>query len=182
MSVRTKLWTREEYDRLIAAGGFGPESRVQLIRGEIVEMAPQKARHATGILRAEKALGRVFAGGFTVRAQLPLALGTWSEPEPDVAVVRGTIDDYRDAHPESAVLVAEVADSTLDFDQTRKREVYAGAGIPEYWIVNLIGNVLEVYRNPVGTIYQDVQRLGADEIISPRGAPSGTVRVSELLP
>ena len=134
------------------------------------------------LLRAEQALRRIFAGGFVVRTQLPLALGSWSEPEPDVAVVRGTIDDYRDAHPESAALVVEVADSTLDFDRTRKRDMYAEAGIPEYWIVNLIDGVLEVSRTPAGMTYQDVQRLSPGEVIAPAAATAGTIPVSELLP
>lgn len=182
MSVRTKMWTREEYDRLIAAGGFAPESRVQLIRGEIVEMAPQGSRHATANLRAEQALRRIFAQGFTVRTQLPLALGQWSEPEPDVAVVRGAIEDYRQGHPETAVLVVEAADTTLAFDRTRKLEVYAGAGIPEYWIVNLIDGMLEVYRSPAGPAYEETRRVGPDEVIGPLAALSGALSVSALLP
>jgi Uma2 family endonuclease len=182
MSVRAKMWTREEYDRLVAAGGFAPESRVQLIRGEIVEMAPQGTRHATSILLTDRALRRSLAQGFTIRAQLPLALGQWSEPEPDVAVVLGAIEDYRDTHPENAVLVVEVADSTLEFDRTRKLEAYAEAGIREYWIVNLVEGVLEVYRDPSGPAYRESRRVGRDDVLSPITAPTGAVRVSDLLP
>jgi len=179
---RAKVWTREEYDRLVASGGFQPGSRVQLIRGEIVEMAPQGAGHATAILLAERTLGRVFAQGFTVRAQLPLALGAWSEPEPDVAVVRGSITDYRDRHPDTAALVVEVADATLGFDRKRKQQVYAEAGIPEYWIVNLVESVLEVYRDPYGAVYRDIRRVSPDEVVSLLAAPGGAVKVSDLLP
>lgn len=181
MSVRTKVWTREEYDRLIASGGFQPDSRVQLIRGEIVEMAPQDNRHATAILLAERALGRIFAEGFTVRTQLPLALGAWSEPEPDVAVVRGSIEDYRDHHPDRAVLVVEVADSTLEFDRMRKQQMYAEVGIADYWIVNLVDGVLEVYRDPLGATYRDTLRVGPDEVVSPLAALGAAVNVSDLL-
>lgn len=182
MSVRAKVWTREEYDRLVASGGFQPGSRVQLIRGEIIEMAPQGSRHATAILLAERTLGRVFAQGFTVRAQLPLALGGWSEPEPDAAVVRGAIQDYRDRHPDTAALVVEVADATLGFDRTRKQQVYAEAGIPEYWIVNLVESVLEVYRDPYGAAYRNSLRFSPDEVVAPLAAPTGVIRVSEFLP
>ena len=182
MSVRAKVWTREEYDRLVASGGFQPESRVQLIRGEIVEMAPQGAGHATSIRLTQTLLERLFTPGYEVRGQLPLALGQWSEPEPDVAAVRGAIEDYRDAHPANAVLVVEVADATLEFDRTRKQQIYADAGITEYWIVNLVDGVLEVYRNPQGGVYQQTLRLNPDDVVAPLTSPSARVRVSNLLP
>jgi len=97
MSVRVKMWTREEYDRLVAAGAFQPETRAQLIQGEIVEMVPQSAAHAASIRRLQKVMDAVFREGYDVRAQLPLALGAHSEPEPDIAVVPGSLDDYRHA-------------------------------------------------------------------------------------
>jgi len=182
MSVRVKVWTREEYDRLIASGGFEPGSRVQLIRGEIVEMAPQKARHATSVRLAQQHLERVFASGFEVRPQLPLALGRWSEPEPDVAVVRGAVEDYRDHHPDHAVLVVEIGDSTLEFDRSRKQQVYAEAGITEFWIVNLVEGVLEVYRDPAGGTYRDSRRVRPDEVVAPLAGEGVTLTVSDLLP
>lgn len=182
MSVRAKVWTREEYDRLIAAGGFQPDSRVQLIRGEIVEMAPQGARHATAIRLTQKQLERHFTQGFEVRTQLPVALGEWSEPEPDIAVVRGSTENYRDQHPKAAVLVVEVADTTLEFDRTSKLQMYAEAGIPEYWIVNLVNRMLEVYRTPHGTTYHDSLRVDPGEDVAPLAAPTATIRVSDILP
>ena len=182
MSVRTKLWTREEYDRLVAAGAFHTEARVQLIQGEIVEMAPQSAAHATVLRRLQKVLDTVFRSGFDVRPQLPLALGPVSEPEPDIAVVPGSLDDYRKHHPTTALLVAEIADSTLDFDRTRKQEIYARAQIPEYWIINLVAGLLEVYREPQGAAYRTALRLGPDEIVAPLAAPATQLRVRDLLP
>ena len=182
MSVRAKVWMREEYDRLVASGGFQPGSRVQLIRGEIVEMAPQGAGHATGIRLAQTQLERLFTHGFDVRAQLPLALGRWSEPEPDVAVVRGSIEDYRDRHPDTAALVVEVADSTLEFDRTRKHQVYAEAGVAEYWIVNIVDRMLEVYRDPYGAAYRNSLRFSPGEVVAPLAAPAGAVNVSDLMP
>lgn len=181
MSVRAKQWTREEYDRLVAAGAFHPEARVQLIQGEIVEMTPQSARHATAVRRMQKALGPIFSGGYEIRPQLPLALSQLSEPEPDIAVVAGSLEDYRDRHPTSAVLLVEVADSTLDFDQTRKLEMYATARIPEYWIVNLLDSVLEVYREPLGRAYRALLRPGPDEDIAPLAAPAAGLKIRDLL-
>jgi Uma2 family endonuclease len=182
MNVRTKLWTREEYDRLVAIGGFHPEARVQLVEGGIVEMTPQSAAHATGVLRAQKALEATFSRGYVVRAQLPLALGTLSEPEPDVAVVYGTIDDYRDQHPTTALLVVEIADSTLLFERQDKQRIYAAASVAEYWIVNLLDRCLEAYREPGGSAYGVTQRLEADETIGPLAAPGTRIRISDLLP
>lgn len=182
MSVRTKLWTREEFDRLVAAGAFHPESRVQLIQGEIVEMPSQSPAHATAVRRLQKAMEAAFRGGHDVRAQLPLALGTHSEPEPDIAVVPGTLEDYRHRHPATAVLVVEVADTTLDFDRTRKQATYAQASIPEYWIVNLPEGLLEVCRDPQGSSYRTVLRLGPGEAIAPLAAPATPLKISDLLP
>lgn len=182
MSVRAKLWTREEYDRLVAAGALHPEARVQLVQGEIVEITPQSAQHATALRRLQKALETVFREGNEVRAQLPLALEEQSEPEPDIAVVPGSLNDYRAHHPTTALLVVEIADTTLDFDRTRKRAIYAQAQIPEYWIINLVDRLLEVHRNPQGLAYLTAQRLGPDEAIAPLAAPTVHLRVGDLLP
>jgi len=95
---------------MIEAGIFGPEERVELIEGEIVEMSPEDPAHSVGIQLAAEALRLAFGTGFHIRVQLPMALDD-SEPEPDVAVVRGSIRDFRDSHPSTAVLIVEVADS-----------------------------------------------------------------------
>lgn len=182
MSVRAKLWTRDEYDRLIAAGAFHAGTRAQLVQGEIVEMTPQSAAHATALRRLQKTLDAVFGEGYDVRPQLPLALGEQSEPEPDVAVVPGSLGDYRARHPSTAALVVEVADTTLHFDRSRKQEMYAQAQIPEYWIINLVDGVLEVYRDPQGSAYRTVLRLNPGETITPLAAPAAPLKISDLLP
>jgi len=114
--------------------------------------------------------------------QLPLALGPYSEPEPDVAVVEGTIDDYVEAHPSTAVLVVEVADASLQFDRTRKAALYARAGIPDYWIVNLLDGVLEVHRQPEGDAYRERLVLPSQERVRPLARPEVEIAVAELLP
>lgn len=182
MNVRTKLWTREEYDRLVAAGAFQAEARVQLIQGEIVEMTPQSAAHATAVRRLQKILDTVFSQGYDVRAQLPLALGEQSEPEPDIAVVPGSLDDYRARHPSTAALVVEIADTTLNFDRSRKQGVYARAQIPEYWIVNLADGMLEVYRDPRAATYRIALRLTPGQAIAPLAAPAVPLKIGDLLP
>lgn len=188
-AVQTRRWTREEYERLVETGIFHPEERVELLDGELVVMTPQKSIHATAIRLVEDALRIAFGSGHDVRAQLPLALDPDSEPEPDAAVVAGTPRDYRDAHPTTALLVVEVADTTLAFDRERKRSLYARAGIAEYWIVNLADRVLEVYRDPgpvpsaqYGRNYRVTQRLSASDSVSPLAAPRARITVSDLLP
>ena len=182
-AVQLKRWSRHAYDEMIKAGIFGPEERVELIEGEIVEMSPQDPPHSVGVLVVEEALRRAFPVGFHVRAQLPLALDDDSEPEPDLAVVRGDIRDYVANHPATAVLIVEVAHSTLDYDRRRKARIYARAGIPEYWIVNVLERVVEVYREPRpnGT-YADVQRLGEADSVSPLAKPDAWLEVRALLP
>jgi Uma2 family endonuclease len=147
-TIQLRRWTRAEYEQLGELGVLGPDERVELIDGEIVNMPPQHSRHATGVRLAEDALRAAYGAGFDVRAQLPLALGPYSEPEPDVAVVRGSILDFATGHPTSAVLVVEVSEATLAFDRDVKASLYAAAGIPEYWIANLVHRQLEIYRDP----------------------------------
>src|SRR5262245_20020766 len=134
-AVEVRRFTRDEYERMIVAGIFGPEERVELLDGEILYVSPQESPHATGISLTLDALIRAFGDSFYVRCQLPLALDPHSEPEPDITVVRGRPRDFRDHHPETALLVVEVADSSLAHDRRRKGSLYARAGIEEYWIV-----------------------------------------------
>ena len=147
-TVQVRRWTREEYERLVDVGVLRPDERVELIKGEIVEVPPQHGPHATGVRLAQIVLQGIFGAGFDVRAQLPLALGPHSEPEPDVAVVVGAPRDYKQGHPTTAVLVVEIAETRLGFDRDTKGSIYAAAGIPEYWIVNLVDRHLEIYRDP----------------------------------
>jgi len=123
---------------MIAAGVFKPGERRELLEGEILQKIPQGSLHATALRLMEDALRKAFTTRFEVRMQLPLALDAYSEPEPDIAVVPGSVRDYRDAHPATALLIAEVSDSTLDFDRRRKSSLYARTGIPEFRVVNLL--------------------------------------------
>jgi Uma2 family endonuclease len=130
----------------------------------------------------EEALRAAFGSGFDVRAQLPLAVDDRSEPEPDIAVVVGSPRDYRDSHPKTALLVVEVADSSVEFDRTRKLAMYARNGIEEYWILNLEARALEVYRQPCGSKYRDRRILDNSRQITPLHATGRPVPVSNLLP
>jgi Uma2 family endonuclease len=179
---RPRLWTRADYERLLDAGVLGPADRVELLEGEIIEMTPERSRHAAAIDLALEALRRAFGASHTIRVQHPLVVGAASEPEPDLAVVPGSARDYVDHHPASAALVVEVSDSSLEYDRTRKSRVYAGAGIAEYWIVNIVEGVLEVHRDPGASGYRSASKLRAGETLSPLAATGALVAVADLLP
>ena len=147
-AVQMRQWTRQEYDRMIEAGVLTPEDRVELIEGEILTMTPQGTAHFTAMSLAQEALRAAVGPELHVRTQGPLALGSASEPEPDIAIVGGKVRDYRDHHPASAVLVIEIADGSLAYDREDKGSLYSRFGIPEYWIVNLVERLIEVYWNP----------------------------------
>ncbi len=175
-------WSRSEYERMVDTGVFSAEARLELVDGEIVEMSPQKSPHATGTALVEAALRRCFGAGFHLRGQMPLAIDDRSEPEPDVAVVEGKIRDYSSHHPRTAILLVEVADSTLAFDRMKKAEVYARNGIPEYWILNLRDRTLEIHRSPADDSYIERSILTAEQSLSPLSAPHARIEVSDLLP
>lgn len=179
-------WTVDRYYRL-GDLGFFEGKRVELIRGDILEMAPMKTPHAVSIQLLFEALSAIFAKGFTVRPQLPLGLSKANEPEPDIAVVSGSIRDYLESHPASALLVAEVSDATLQFDRTSKGALYAEFGIQEYWIVNVKDRQLEVNRKPskraANKFYYAEQTIyREDQSIAPLAKPKAKIKVADILP
>ena len=179
-----RRWTREEYYRL-GELGFFDQQRVELLDGRIWTLPPQKTPHFTAIRRATDTLEELFGEGFEVRSQGPLALRDSTEPEPDVLVVPGTYDDYANHHPISSdvVLLVEVSDSTLAKDRGPKLVEYAEASICEYWIINLVNQQIEVYRQPsIGGVYGNDVIYKPGESIEPLNAPGKFVAVSDLLP
>lgn len=183
--IKPKRWSRAEYDRMIEAGVFEPGERIELIDGEIVTMTPQNGPHAMAVRLAQRALEATFGSHYDVRSQLPLALGRKSEPEPDVAVVVGSPRDYP-RHPTTALLVIEIADTSLGYDRKTKGPLYARAGIAEYWIVNLVDGIVEVYREPVaadgGWAYRLISRHGIGDTVAPLAGPGATIPIVDLLP
>jgi Uma2 family endonuclease len=183
-----RRWQRAEYERLVSLGVFRGEP-IELIGGQLVVAEPQGAYHASAITRVDYTLRAVLPPGWIVRLQAPVSLDDESEPEPDLAVVRGHPGDYQDAHPARPALAVEVADSSLEFDRERKGSLYARAGIEDYWIVNLIDHVLEVYRDPEpdaaavhGWRYRSVARLTPPATIVPLAFTASLLAVADLLP
>ena len=180
--VEIHRWTRKEYEKAAYAGAFG-DRRVELIDGVVYDMSPQDSPHATGVTKVLRALTVAFPPSeYVLRSQMPLALGRLSMPEPDLAVVPGEPEDYLKSHPASAVLVVEVADSSQYHDRVRKAKIYAQAGIQDYWISNLVRDVLEVYRDPVKGVYQQMLTLQRGERIAPLARPDVAIAVGDILP
>jgi Uma2 family endonuclease len=184
--VITRRWRRTEYERLVDLGIFVGE-RLELLDGVLVVREPQGSSHAAIVTQIGQVLAAAFGPGWHPRLQAPLALGEHSEPEPDVAVVTGGARDYIAAHPPTAVLVIEVADSSLRLDRRFKAEVYARAGLQEYWIVNLGESALEVHREPeLGTDdlwrYRSIEVLRPPASVRPLAVPRVEISVADLLP
>ncbi len=186
---RRRFWTLDEYHCAAEVGIFRPDERLELIEGEVTEkMRPQGEPHVIGVVLTADALQNAFPVGCYIRQEKPLVLNDRTEPEPDVVVVRGTPRQLpRRPTVADAVLVVEVSDSTLAFDQNEKAAAYARSGVADYWIVNIPALRLEVRRDP-GPLeanhygYRALQILLADGQASPLAAPEAIIRVADLLP
>lgn len=181
-------WTLDEYYQMAEVGVFEGK-HVELITGQVVDMSPMGSPHMTAVTLTGEVLRQAFGPGYFLRIQGPLTCGLSSAPEPDVAVIAGQIREYTHAHPSTAVLVVEVADTSLAYDRSTKASLYASAGIPEYWIVNLLARCLEVHRQPRGEAsqplgygYATVTSLRDTESVTPLALPQARLMVAEMLP
>lgn len=177
------LTNLDEWRRLGEANIFPPDSRLELIEGEILEMAPIGFNHAGHVMRLINFFTPLLAGKAVVNAQNPLQLGDLSEPEPDFMLLKPNPDFYCSRHPnaDDVLLLIEVADSSLEFDQKQKLRLYSLHGIPEYWLLNLIDNCLEVYRHPRGESYEQKTTLRAGDLISLLRLPNIAIKLSDIL-
>jgi Uma2 family endonuclease len=181
-------WTAEDYYKLAESGALQGR-RVQLIGGEIIEMAAQHNVHLAAITLAQNALSQAFGAAHWVRVQGSLDLSPLSVPDPDLAVIFGTPRNYTVNNPTSALLVVEVSDTTLAYDRRVKASLYAASGIADYWIINIPDKQLEVYRDPVadatqafGFRYDSQAVLSAHDFVTPLALPAGQIAVADLLP
>ncbi len=180
----TKSFTVEEYERMAETGILTEDDRVELIEGAIVEMTPIGSRHAACVARLTRLFGRLLGDAVIVWVQNPVRLSRYSEPQPDLALLRPRPDFYAGAHPEPAdvLLLIEVADATLETDRTVKAPLYAKAGISETWIVDLDGGRVEVSRRPAPDGYQSVRAVPRGESLAPEAFPAASLAVGDLLP
>jgi Uma2 family endonuclease len=153
--VTPKRFTIDEYHRLISLGFLTEDARIELIRGELIQMTAKGTPHTVCSSILCRQLDRLLGDRVVIRGQDPITLSNNSEPEPDVVIARGKDEDYLAHHPyaEDILLVIEISDSTLTYDQTTKLKLYAEVGIDNYWIVNLNARQLERYNQP----YQNAQ-------------------------
>jgi len=186
--TRGRRWTRAEYDRLVTMGFFHEDERLELLDGHLMVREPQGSRHGVAIELADSVLRVALGRGWRVRVQLPIALDEGSEPEPDLSIVAGDPRDSRDQHPSRPALIIEVAESTLGLDRDIKGPLYARGGLPEYWIVNLVSSVLEVYREPAPEPttgewrYATTRVLDRTAVVAPWAAPAARISVADLIP
>ncbi len=170
--------SRAEYDRLVLCGALN-DQRVELVRGEVVEVRRMEPRHAAVIRTLNELLVTTLAGRATVQVRGPLAVSEHSEPEPDLAVIeRG---DYWDEHPRSALLVVEVAEAAATADKVSRAALYAGCGVAEYWAVNLAERVIVVHRRPENGSYGAVMEKGRGESIALVAFPAVQVVVAAVV-
>ena len=180
---RPHRFTRQEYYRL-AESRLLTDERVELLNGVIITMSPQNSPHAATIHRLLFTLLPVVGDAAYIRVQAPLVLNDWSEPEPDIVICQPDPSDYAQHHPraDQVMVVIEVADSSLTYDQVQKAQAYAASDIPEYWIVNLSDRTVAILTNPSrdNGRYQGEQIKGENDVVFPPGGQA--IAVSAILP
>jgi Uma2 family endonuclease len=175
--------TVDEYDRMGEAGILHEDDRVELLDGELYEMTPIGDAHAGAVNYLSSELFVSLGRRVLVGTQNPVQLSDYSEPEPDITVLRPRADYYRTAkpRPDDILLLIEVADTSIDYDRTTKLPRYAAAGIVEVWIVNLGEDRVEVYRDPIGNRYGTQMVFVRGESVAPLALPDLVLRVDEIL-
>ena len=182
VAATRRRFTRKEYYRMAEVGILGERDRVELIRGEIVEMSPIGPRHAAFVDNLSGLLIRRLPDEVIVRVLRPVALTDDTEPQPDLVVLRRRAVPYKDraAWAADAVLVIEVAETSLAYDRSTKGRLYAEAGIPEYWVVDCAVETVEVYREPDAGGYRDVRLMTGAAMLAPHGFPEAALATAEI--
>jgi len=176
-------FTVADYYRMAATGVLKPDARVELMDGRIIDMSPIGPFHGGSVNRLIRLFSKLSQGRWLVSVQNPVHLDEYSEPQPDLMLLKPVEDDYTSRHPrpEDVLLVIEVADASLDFDREEKLPAYGRAGIAEVWILNLRAKALEVYREPHFSGYGSNVTLRGGDTAFPLAFPDAAVRVAELL-
>jgi Uma2 family endonuclease len=182
VAATRRRFTRAEYYRMAEAGILGRRDRVELIRGEIVEMSPIGPRHSAFVDNLNRLLVRRLPDDAMVRVQGPVALADDTEPGPDLAVLRRRDVPYkeREAWAEDALLVIEVAESSLAYDRSTKMRLYAEAGIPEYWVVDCAAETVEVHRGPGPDGYRDVSQVAGAAMLTLQAFPGVALTPADI--
>lgn len=186
--LKKHRWTYDEYLQAFNLGWF-KNKRTELIEGEIVYVSAMNVSHFQGVVKCDRALQKIFSEDFFVSTQCPIIAGEFSSPEPDVAVIEGQSEDYKESLPNTAALVIEIADTSLTYDRTEKASLYAKANVADYWIINLKNRRLEIRRRPLpdetavfGYSYSEIQILTDKDSVAPLAKPEAVIKISDLLP
>ncbi|MET0623255.1 MAG: Uma2 family endonuclease [Pyrinomonadaceae bacterium] len=176
-------FTVNEYERMGQIGIFSEDERVELVCGEVIEMSPIGNRHAACVDAFAELLREQLGRSVIVRVQNPIRLDNYSEPQPDISILKRRDDFYRHAHPGpgDVLLVIEVSDTTLEYDRKVKVPLYARAGVPEVWVVNLSDERIEAHAAPSGGDYQSVNVYARGEEVQSRSLAALRVGVAEVL-
>ena len=182
-AITRRRFSVKEYYLMAEAGILSPRDRVELIDGEIVQMAAMGSYHAGCVNTLNRLFMEMLGRRVVVSVQNPVRLGERSEPEPDVALLRPRADLYTESHPrpEDVMLIVEVSHSTVEYDRDVKTPLYAEAGIPELWLVNLDEDYIDGLSDPDGAGYRTVRRYVRGERIAPALLPDAALDVSQIL-
>ncbi len=182
VAAARRLFTREEYHRMGEVGILKPTDRVELIRGEIVEMSPIGRRHVAFVDNLTQLLVTRLAGRARVSVQNPIVLAADTEPQPDLSILRRRPVPYKEveAHAEDVLLLIEVAENSLSYDRSDKLRLYAAAGIFEYWVVDCAAESIEVYRTPEADGYRDATRIAGIATVTLQALPDVTLTLAEI--
>jgi Uma2 family endonuclease len=181
--VARHRFTVAEYERMGQIGIFSEDERVELVCGEVIEMPPIGERHAGSVDFLADIIRARLRRSVIIRVQSPIRLDEYSQPQPDIAILKRRDDFYRHAHPkpEDVLLVIEVSDATLKYDQKVKVPLYARAGIPEVWVVNLRGGRIKAYADPAEGAYRTVTSYARGEELRSRSLAALCLPVAEVL-
>jgi len=183
VSVLKRLFTVDEYYQMARNRILNENDRVELIEGEIIQMSPIGSRHASSVKRLIYFFSLLFGNKAMISAQDPIHINDYSEPQPDIVLLKPRSDFYAEKHPapEDIFLVVEVADTSGDYDRNVKIPLYARAGILESWIVNLDQKRIEMYRIPSPQGYEKVEIVSPGQTLSPQAFPELSLSVDEIL-
>ncbi len=183
VQINRRSFTVAEYERMGRAGIFSEDDRVELVCGEIIEMPPIGERHAACVDAFADALRDRLGRSVIIRVQNPVTLDEHSQPQPDITILKRRDDFYRHAHPkpEDILLIIEVSDTTLGYDMKVKVPLYARAGVPETWLVNLRGARVKAYADPAGGVYRTITSYARGEEIRSRALAVLRVGVADIL-
>ncbi len=183
IAVSTRKFTVDEYHTMIQSGILHEDDRVELLEGEIVEMSPIGKSHAACVDNLAELFIVSLSGTARIRIQNPLVLDAFSEPQPDIMILKYRKDAYRNAlpRPDDVFLLVEVGETSADRDRQLKLPLYARAGIREVWLIDLVNEVVERYLEPKGDTYQRVEKYASDQELSPQAFPDLRLAVKDIL-